>query len=107
MFVAHTTQGNSMSANNALHIAVLPGDGIGPEVMAPALEVLRKIENTTDLKFRFTEAPAGANHYRDTGKSMPESKIRLCDEADAILLGACGLPSGRYPANTEIMPQVR
>ncbi len=33
-----------MSANNAFHIAVLPGDGIGPEVMAPALEVLRKIE---------------------------------------------------------------
>lgn len=95
-----------MSANNALHIAVLGGDGIGPEVMAPALEVLRKIEATTDLKFRFTEAPAGANHYRDTGKSMPESTIRLCDEADAILLGACGLPSVRYPDNTEIAPQI-
>jgi len=95
-----------MSANNALHIAVLGGDGIGPEVMAPALEVLRKIEATTELKFRFTEAPAGANHYRETGKSMPESTIRLCDEADAILLGACGLPSVRYPDNTEIAPQI-
>src|SRR6202161_597268 len=95
-----------MSANDALHIAVLAGDGIGPEVMAPALEVLRKVEATTDLKFRFTDAPAGANHYRETGKSMPESTVRLCDEADAILLGACGLPSVRYPDNTEIMPQV-
>jgi 3-isopropylmalate dehydrogenase len=95
-----------MSANNALHIAVLSGDGIGPEVMAPALEVLRKIENTTDLRFRFTEVPAGANEYLATGKSMPESTVRLCDEADAILLGACGLPSVRYPDNTEIMPQV-
>src|SRR5450432_1851723 len=95
-----------MSANNALHIAVLAGDGIGPEVMAPALEVLRKIEATSDLKFRFTEAPAGANNYLATGKSMPESTVRLCDEADAILLGACGLPSVRYPDNTEIMPQV-
>src|SRR6201994_2140377 len=95
-----------MSANTALHIAVLSGDGIGPEVMAPALEVLRKIEATTDLKFRFTEAPAGANNYLATGKSMPESTVRLCDEADAILLGACGLPSVRYPDNTEIMPQV-
>ena len=95
-----------MSANNALHIAVLPGDGIGPEVMAPALEILRKVEATTDLTFRFTEAPAGANHYKETGKSMPESTIRLCEEADAILLGACGLPSVRYPDNTEIMPQV-
>ena len=95
-----------MSANNSLHIAVLAGDGIGPEVMAPALEVLRKIEANSDLKFRFTEAPAGANHYRETGKSMPESTVRLCAEADAILLGACGLPSVRYPDNTEIMPQV-
>src|ERR1700686_1946596 len=95
-----------MSANNALHIAVLAGDGIGPEVMAPALEVLRKIEATTDLKFRFTDAPAGANEYLATGKSMPDSTVRLCDEADAILLGACGLPSVRYPDNTEIMPQV-
>src|SRR5213595_3654225 len=95
-----------MSANNALHIAVLAGDGIGPEVMAPALEILRTVEATSDLKFRFTDAPAGANHYRETGKSMPDSTVRLCDEADAILLGACGLPSVRYPDNTEIMPQV-
>src|SRR4030081_2454585 len=99
-------QGNSMSANDALHIAVLSGDGIGPEVMVPALEVLRKIEATSDLKFRFSDAPAGANNYLATGKSMPESTVRLCDEADAILLGACGLPSVRYPDNTEIMPQV-
>jgi 3-isopropylmalate dehydrogenase len=97
---------NSMSANNALHIAVLAGDGIGPEVMAPALEILRKIEAKSDLKFRFTEAAAGASHYRETGRSMPDSTIRLCEEADAILLGACGLPSVRYPDNTEIMPQV-
>src|SRR6201996_3751161 len=100
------TQGNSMSANDALHIAVLPGDGIGPEVMDPTLEILRKIEKTPSLKFRFTDAPAGANNYRETGKSMPDSTVRLCDEADAILLGACGLPAVRYPDNTEIMPQV-
>ena len=37
---------------------------------------------------------------------MPDSTIKLCEEADAILLGACGLPSVRYPDNTEIMPQV-
>ena len=95
-----------MSANNALHIAVLGGDGIGPEVMAPALEILRRIEARSSLEFRFTEAPAGANHYRETGKSMPESTVRLCEEADAILLGACGLPSVRYPDNTEIAPQI-
>jgi 3-isopropylmalate dehydrogenase len=96
-----------MAANSAFHIAVLPGDGIGPEVMAPALEILRQIEaSTPNLKFRFTEGAAGAGHYKVTGKSMPESTVKLCEEADAILLGACGLPSVRYPDNTEIMPQV-
>jgi len=96
-----------MLANDSFHIAVLAGDGIGPEVMTPALEVLRQVEATTpNLKFRFTEAPAGAGHYRDTGKSMPESTIKLCRDADAILLGACGLPEVRYPDGTEIMPQV-
>src|SRR6516162_8003165 len=95
-----------MSANTAFHIAVLAGDGIGPEVMAPALEVLRKVAAKSGLTFRFTEAPAGANHYLATGKSMPESTVRLCEEADAILLGACGLPSVRYPDNTEIAPQI-
>ena len=96
-----------MSTNTAFHIAVLPGDGIGPEVMEPALEILRRIEaSTPSLAFRFTEGAAGAGHYSETGKSMPDSTIKLCEGADAILLGACGLPSVRYPDNTEIMPQV-
>jgi 3-isopropylmalate dehydrogenase len=76
-----------MLANDSFHIAVLPGDGIGPEVMAPALEVLNKVAAAT-------------------GASLPESTVRLCEQADAILLGACGLPHIRYPDNTEIMPQV-
>jgi 3-isopropylmalate dehydrogenase len=96
-----------MSANSAFHIAVLPGDGIGHEVMAPALEVLRRVAAATpNLEFRFSEAPAGAEEYRATGKSMSDKTIKLCEGADAILLGACGLPSVRYPDNTEIMPQV-
>ena len=96
-----------MSANTAFHIAVLPGDGIGHEVMAPTLDILHRIEATTpSLKFRFSEAQAGAEHYKATGKSMSQATIKLCEEADAILLGACGLPSVRYPDNTEIMPQV-
>ena len=96
-----------MAANDSFHIAVIAGDGIGPEVMAPALEVLRRIETVAPgLRLRFSEAPAGAVHYRETGTSLPESTVRLCEQADAILLGACGLPEVRYPDNTEIMPQV-
>jgi 3-isopropylmalate dehydrogenase len=96
-----------MLANDSFHIAVIAGDGIGHEVMAPALEVLRKVAAATpDLRLRFTAAPAGAAHYRETGVSLPESTVKLCEAADAILLGACGLPHIRYPDNTEIMPQV-
>jgi len=96
-----------MPANDGFHIAVIAGDGIGPEVMAPALDVLGRIEATTPgLKFRFSDAPAGAGHYRDTGQSLPKSTVKLCRDADAILLGACGLPDVRYPDGTEIMPQV-
>src|SRR6185437_15046889 len=102
----NSSRKDPMSANNAFHVAVLAGDGIGPEVMAPALEILRKVEARSGLNFRFTDAPAVAVNYKETGKSMPDSTIRLCEEADAILLGACGLPSVRYPDNTEIMPQV-
>src|SRR5260370_31419321 len=96
-----------MLANDSFHIAVLPGDGIGPEVMARALAVLEKVaESRPELKFRFTEAAAGAGHYRETGASMPASTIKLWEQADASLLGARGLPHIRYPDNTEIMPQV-
>src|SRR6202163_828017 len=99
--------GSFMLANDSFHIAVLPGDGIGIEVMRPALEVLRHIEATTPgLKFRFTEAPAGATHYKETGVALPEATVKLCDEPDAILLGACGMPNIRYPDGTEIAPQV-
>jgi 3-isopropylmalate dehydrogenase len=93
--------------HDSFHIAVLAGDGIGPEVMAPALEVLPRIETkAAGLNFRFTEAPAGAAHYRETGTALPEETIKLCQAADAILLGACGLPQVRYPDGTEIAPQV-
>src|SRR2546425_3148779 len=96
-----------MLINDSFHIAVLSGDGIGPEVMVPALEVLEKVAaSTPGLKLRFSEAPAGAGHYRDTGTALPDATVRLCQQADAILLGACGLPHIRYPDNTEIMPQV-
>src|ERR1700753_881368 len=95
-----------MAANNAFNVAVLGGEGIGPQVSEPARETRREGEAKAGVNFRFTDAPAGANHYRETGKSMPDSTVRLCEEADAILLGACGLPSVRYPDNTEIMPHV-
>ena len=88
-------------------IAVLPGDGIGIEVMDPCLALLRAVSDDIggfDLEFEMLEAGAGA--YRDTGTALPEATLEAARGADAILLGAMGLPDIRYPDGTEIAPQI-
>jgi 3-isopropylmalate dehydrogenase len=84
-------------------IAVLPGDGIGPEVMDAALRVL---EGTTSsgLQLDFTAHPLGAAHYRRTGEALPAGIVDDCRRADAVLLAALGLPDVRLPDNTEVQP---
>ena len=96
-----------MPQHNAFQIAVLPGDGIGPEVMAPCLEVMAAVEKKVG-GFALTNAthPAGAAHYRDHGEALPRATIDACRKADAILLAAMGLPSVRYADGTEITPQI-
>jgi 3-isopropylmalate dehydrogenase len=81
-------------------IAVLPGDGIGPEVMAAALHVLRG----TGLRFDFTAHDFGADHFRRTGIALPQRVVDDCLAADAVLFGAIGLPDVRLPDNTEVQP---
>jgi 3-isopropylmalate dehydrogenase len=69
IFISARFHRKQIMSANTFHIAVLPGDGIGHEVMAPTLEILNRIEATTSsLKFRFSEAQAGAEHYKATGK---------------------------------------
>ena len=88
-------------------IAVLPGDGIGREVMAEALKVLRQIEaRMPGLRFQCTEYPVGARCFQDTGTDLPPATLDACRSADAILFGAAGLPDIRWPDGTEIRPQV-
>src|SRR5262249_29919158 len=103
----HAREKHRMLANDSFHIAVLPGDGIGPEVMAPALAVLDKVAAATPgLKFRFTEAPAGARHYHHTRQSMPASTLHACEEARAIPPRGGRQPHIRHPRHSEIMLQV-
>ncbi|MRD72471.1 3-isopropylmalate dehydrogenase [Rhodocyclus tenuis] len=71
-----------------MKICVLPGDGIGPEIMAQALRVLRAL----DLDFTFEEALLGGCAVDATGDPFPEATRRLALEADAVLLGAVGGP---------------
>ncbi|MGC7404449.1 3-isopropylmalate dehydrogenase [Pandoraea pneumonica] len=70
----------------AHHIAVLPGDGIGPEITAQAVNVLKAL----DCDFIFDEAPVGGAGYAASGHPLPEATLALARSADAILLGAVG-----------------
>ncbi len=88
------------------HIAVFQGDGIGPEIMAPTLDLLSRVAAPRDFSLTFTNLPAGAAHYRQTGESLPEASLVAARGADAILLSAMGLPEVRYPDGTEISPQI-
>jgi len=88
-------------------IAVLPGDGIGVEVTAAAQRVLRAAASLVGgFALELHEMEAGAGLYRRSGESLPAEVLRRCGEADAILLGAMGLPDVRYPDGREIAPQL-
>ena len=92
---------------NSFQIAILPGDGIGPEVMAPCLEVMAAAEaKVGGFSLDSKDHAAGAGHYRDTGQSLPAATLEACRASDAILLAAMGLPHIRYPDGTEIAPQI-
>ncbi|WP_024931179.1 MULTISPECIES: 3-isopropylmalate dehydrogenase [unclassified Methylophilus] len=75
----------------ALNIAVLPGDGIGPEIIAQALRVLEVLKKD-GLDMTFTEAPLGGQAYDQFGHPYPEFTQEVCRKADAVLLGAVGGP---------------
>jgi len=90
----------------ALRIAVLPGDGIGIEVMEAALAVLRALDARHALGLAFEPHRAGALAYRDTGTDLSDEVFAACHSADAILLGACGWPGIRRADGTELAPQI-
>jgi 3-isopropylmalate dehydrogenase len=75
----------------AYKIAILTGDGIGPEIMREALKVLAVIEQRNAVAFDLIEAPFGAGAYFDHGHPFPGQTQSICDSADAILKGPVGL----------------
>jgi 3-isopropylmalate dehydrogenase len=90
-----------------LNIAVLPGDGIGVDVTAAAAEVLRAIEPALEnVRFEFTEHTVGAAEYLRNGDPLPAAAFEACQRADAVLLGAMGLPNVRWPDGKEMTPQI-
>lgn len=96
-----------MKSPTLFSIAVFAGDGIGPEVTEPALELLQRVAaKTGSLRLDFEPLAAGAQAYLDTGSALPAASVEKARAHDAILLAAMGDPSIRYPDGTELVPQI-
>jgi len=86
-------------------IAVIKGDGIGPEIVDQAIRVINKIEEKYNHTFDFKFCLAGGSAIDATGNTLPEETIEICRNSDSILLGAVGghkwdaMPSGNRPEN--------
>lgn len=88
-------------------IAVLSGDGIGPEVVSASLRVLDAVGTQLEsVRFSFDEISVGAGEYLKSGDPLPPSALERMRACDAILLGAMGLPSVRWPNGVEMTPQI-
>jgi 3-isopropylmalate dehydrogenase len=73
-------------------IALLPGDGIGPEVIREAVKIIDILASKLDLGFEMKESPVGGSGYEATGHPLPEETLAVARQADAVLLGAVGGP---------------
>ena len=81
----------------AYKLVLLAGDGTGPEVMHEGVKVLQAVEEAFGLRFDLVPYPCGGQHYQDMGEEWPEGAFESCRAADAILLGAVGLPGVNLP----------
>jgi 3-isopropylmalate dehydrogenase len=88
-----------------LNIAVLPGDGIGPEIMKQALKVTETICSKFGHEFNYKEAIVGANAIDATGDPYPAQTHELCMQSDAILFGAIGDPKYDNDPNAKVRPE--
>ncbi len=91
-----TDSGNNKDFRKVLDmtqkIAILPGDGIGKEIVAEAIKVINFLKADNALDVELKEAPVGGAGYDAEGEPLPASTLALCRESDAILLGAVGGP---------------
>jgi len=74
----------------SFRITLLPGDGIGPEIMAVAVDVMNQVGSQLDLSFDFQEALMGGVAIDETGSPLPEATLETCKQSDAVLLAAIG-----------------
>lgn len=91
-------------------IAILAGDGIGPEVMAEAIKVLDVVQRKFDFELSYEYADVGGVAIDNHGEALPASTLALCEESDAILFGSVGgpkwetLPPEEQPERAALLP---
>ena len=91
-------------------IAVLAGDGVGPEVMAQAQRVLHAVSEKFSLVFELNEQLVGGAAIDECGEALPEQTLKACQEADAVLFGSVGgpkwesLPPAEQPERAALLP---
>lgn len=96
--------------SSSSHIAVLPGDGIGPEVMAQAMKVLDAIRQRFDMQITTQEYAVGGIAIDQHGEPLPPATVAGCEQADAILFGSVGgpkwehLPPASQPERGALLP---
>jgi len=97
-----------MASSSDLRIAVVPGDGIGLEIMDGCLQVLHAVQKRVGgYTLSYRPYRIGAAFYRETGVDMTDEDFEAMGEAEAILLGAIGDPAIRHADGTEISPHLR
>lgn len=95
-------------SESCFQVAVIKGDGIGVDVTNSALAVISAVQQKVGgFELSLNEIEAGAAYYQRTGQDIQPGGEVAAGEADAILLGAIGLPSVRYEDGTEISPHLR
>ena len=87
------------------NIAVLPGDGIGPEIVEQAIKVLKAVGVKYKHNFNFTEALVGATAIDQVGDPFPEETFQLCMNSDAVLFGAIGDPKYDNDPKAKVRPE--
>ena len=86
-------------------IAVLPGDGIGPEVVSETIKILKVVEQVFKYNFEFEEALIGAIAIDETGNPLPDATLQLCKDADAVLFGSIGDLKYDNNPNAKVRPE--
>ncbi|EJL75952.1 3-isopropylmalate dehydrogenase [Chryseobacterium populi] len=92
-------------SNNYFKIAVLPGDGIGPEVVNESVKILDAIAEVFHYKFQFAYGIVGAEAIFQTGNPLPEETLKICKDSDAVLFGAIGDPSFDNNPDAKVRPE--